>query len=481
MSVNKLLVWLMLLSTPCFAAFGSKTAWDVKTTGSATNGGGFDAGVGSPGTDESAGSGTAITVTLTAATTGTGSPAFTSTTHGPGNFVHIASGTGCTVGWYEINSQSSGTATFDHAMGSNGNTCTGTIGGSITLTTVTSSIVVTGNTIWIKGGTTYTLTTPGINVSSTTGQLYFIGYTTTHGDATSPVASITNSGSSFRTFSTGSGNVTFKNITMTGIGASQVNNAVFATGSVTAINDAFFGYGAVDGTTYTSTNTFIMINCYSDSSNVKFYDNAGTVFIADSYLAGSSGNTVQIGGSGTVINSIFNGTTNTADSIYFNGSNLLLLNNTINGTHNNGVEIASASGHVVIQNNLIYGSTGVGLAVNSAVPAGTVDLINNAYGNNTGGNLLGITAGPNDQILTASPFTSAGTGDFSLNTTAGGGALCRATGFPGVFSGGASTGYIDIGAVQAQCTSGGGAVACGFSYNRPPDIDLYRQPIWRRE
>src|SRR5258708_510926 len=129
---KNLLVLIFLLiafARPSFATFGTYVQWDISTsTGADTNGIGFDPGVSSPGTDESTNNGTAITVTLTGGSTGTGSPAFSSTTHGPGNFVHIASGSGCTTGWFEINSVSGSTATFDHNMGSSTNVCVGTIG-----------------------------------------------------------------------------------------------------------------------------------------------------------------------------------------------------------------------------------------------------------------------------------------------------------------------------------------------------------------
>ncbi len=45
-------------------------------------------------------------------------------------------------------------------------------------------------------------------------------------------------------------------------------------------------------------------------------------------------------------------------------------------------------------------------------------------------------------------FTSAASGDFSLNNTAGAGALLRAAGFPGLLPGGLTTGSQDIGAAQ---------------------------------
>jgi hypothetical protein len=85
-------------------------------------------------------------------------------------------------------------------------------------------------------------------------------------------------------------------------------------------------------------------------------------------------------------------------------------------------------------------------------------LFNCAAGSNTSGdfNSAGIVnVGP--ITLTADPFTNAAGGDFSLNTTAGGGAACRAAGFPGAFPGGTTTGYLDIGAVQHQDSGGGTA------------------------
>jgi hypothetical protein len=125
------------------AAFNATARWNVHPAGAGsadTNGGAFDPGVSSPGTDESlADAGTAITVT-SGGTTGTASPAFSATTHGPGNFIHIASGSGCTPGWYEILSQSAGTATFNVTMGSG--TCVGVIGGALATPAIAASLIV---------------------------------------------------------------------------------------------------------------------------------------------------------------------------------------------------------------------------------------------------------------------------------------------------------------------------------------------------
>jgi hypothetical protein len=69
-----------------------------------------------------------------------------------------------------------------------------------------------------------------------------------------------------------------------------------------------------------------------------------------------------------------------------------------------------------------------------------------------GGNYALIGPGANDVALTAKPFTNSAGGDFSLNSTAGGGAACKGVGWPGIFPGGTTTGNIDVGAVQSAGT-----------------------------
>lgn len=67
---------------------------------------------------------------------------------------------------------------------------------------------------------------------------------------------------------------------------------------------------------------------------------------------------------------------------------------------------------------IAYGNTGYGF-----VGDGTNLCINCAAGSNTSGGFSAIGIQNNSITLTADPFNSASTGDFNLNTTAGGGAL----------------------------------------------------------
>ena len=91
---------------------------------------------------------------------------------------------------------------------------------------------------------------------------------------------------------------------------------------------------------------------------------------------------------------------------------------------------------------------------------GAVFLFNCAGFNNQAGNTsLGTVIGvKNINFVTGSAtfFTNAAGADFSLNTTAGGGAAARAAGIPGAFPAGATTGFLDIGAAQHADPAGGG-------------------------
>ena len=108
----------------------------------------------------------------------------------------------------------------------------------------------------------------------------------------------------------------------------------------------------------------------------------------------------------------------------------------------------------------MYGNGGYGanLTTGATYPGIIVIAGYNAFGNNTSGARNNLPTETSDVTLTADPFTNAAGGNFALNNTVGGGAACRAAGIPGVFPGGLTTGYIDIGAVQHQDSGGGGGL-----------------------
>ena len=467
-------------SFPAFGAINATVQWDVRTTGSNSNGGGFDPQVTSPGTDQSQGnSGTSYTDIVIGSTTTQATSIlhpFSSTTNGPGNLVNITGGSGCTTGWFEELSQSGGTATFDRSLGSAASVCTAVLGGSLATVQQANTNAVNSNIVWLQAGT-FTLTA-GLNINVS--ELSWIGYTTTHGDASTPVATITTSTNSiayliYNGIQGLSGGM-FRNITISstagtpGIGFNADNNAWYG---LFLINSKVSGFThGIDGN-YGLNDSFpylTVINTEITGCTIGLYNTAPTIIWGSYIHDNTSHGAEQAGGGGvqgnwTVKASVFYN--NGGIGLYLGGTNnsytvenSVFMNNTSDGLSSPGSTYLQVP--ITIYNNVFYGNGGYGVNFGGLSPSALPRyglIVDNAFRSNTSGNynlgLLGYSVGVSlgDITLTANPFTSAGV--FTLNSTAGGGALLKAAGFPGVTP--AGTGYLDIGALQSQAATGGAA------------------------
>ena len=123
------------------------------------------------------------------------------------------------------------------------------------------------------------------------------------------------------------------------------------------------------------------------------------------------------------------------------------------GNGGDGVYVDSTGPFTCLTNFVGYGNGGYGFHTNGAVACNQA----NAYGSNALGPRSGLPVGIGDQTLTAAPFVSPVGDNFNPNTTAGGGALLTAMGWPGAAAFG--TGTTNIGAVQAS--SAGSSIASG--------------------
>ena len=79
---------------------------------------------------------------------------------------------------------------------------------------------------------------------------------------------------------------------------------------------------------------------------------------------------------------------------------------------------------VRVENNIFFDNGGYGWHVTDSAAARMMLGDRNAYYSNTSGASLNVTDS-NSITMSADPFTNADAGDFSLNTTAGGGADVR--------------------------------------------------------
>lgn len=484
-NMRKAIAILLFCALPGFCALTATVQWDVRTaanSGADTNAGGFDPGVASPGTDESQGAGTAMTITLVTGTTGTCSPGCTSTTHGPGNLFIVASGTGCTVGTYEMLSQAAGTVTVDRTMGSSTDACVGVMGGSwLTMShSLAGGIVIAGNTVWINSGT-YTLTS-SVNIGGAggLGTLTVEGYNAAHGDlGTKPV--ITTSTNTTDIFDIHVSLISFINVAFLNTAGTPNSAIVVYTNSAnvfflnckftvptpaagiyihngtvgTFVNSEFAGTGYGIENTGGNYYWLTVTNCYFHNTGYGVWD-ANT---------GSTNNIWDIQGN------VFSGN---SYGLYYQATNTLnqvrLVGNVFYNTTTYAVNISNANFTccvIPIYNNIFWGnaiggrfsdpanwSIGVGLQGGAGSSEGAYYAPVNAYGSNTTKYTAGYWPISITEItLTADPFVSGSTGNFALNSTAGGGAALKATGFPAVTQMG--TGYPDLGALQSQATSGG--------------------------
>ncbi len=125
------------------------------------------------------------------------------------------------------------------------------------------------------------------------------------------------------------------------------------------------------------------------------------------------------------------------------------------------------------------GGSGYGFKGNSTAHSNSlINCASDGAGTGATDGTFGLVIG---QILyTGTAFTAAASDDFSLNNTAGAGALLRAAGYPSSFTGLSTSSYPDIGAAQSKAASGGGGgyrprPRTGMLHPRPRVQVIYRQ------
>jgi hypothetical protein len=403
-------------------AFAATMQWDVRTTGSDANGGGFDPTAGTPGTDYSLQDSPQVTYTdlVIDGTTNTKctSAGFPFTSAHVGNVINIASGTGFSVQRVQILSVTAAVATCDKSLGTLSSTGgNGVLGGSLLTPTAAVALAIANNTVHIKAGT-YTKTTT-ITVSTA---ITLAGYGTTHNDGgTKPL--ITTATNSINLF-TYNATVTWRNLSMSHTAGTRAN-CIFCGSNFTL---AYIDHCVIDGFTYAyrgenssgaaggvSVFATEIKNCtvgviwawfqiLVDSCYI--HDNTGTAILKNS----TQNSHVSIVRTILAVNTIGIDTTNFNNCFTVSGC-------TIAGNTSDGVTTAGLG---IWTNNIFYGNGGWGI---NGIPSGIVGF--NAFGANSSGAVNGAYNNLSTVTLSADPFTDSAGGDYSLNATAGGGAACK--------------------------------------------------------
>ncbi len=448
-------------------AFTATAQWDVRTTGSNSNGGGFDPT--STGTNFAMQDSPQVTYTdlvVDAVTntncTSAGNP-FTSVD--VGNVINVTSGTGFSVQRVQVISVAAGVATCDKSLGTLSSTGGhGVLGGGLATIATANTLAVIGNTLNIKAGT-YTLT-----ASVAVGQITvnWIGYANTWADGgTKPlITTATNATVLINTGSSNGGLQTFHNLSLSNSAATRASGiwqlSAHGTTQAWVFTDCIFdGFTtAVDSSNLVPFDVAFVTMLDCEVKNCTVYG------LATSNASGTNATFIRVEGcnfhdnsghidtgpnaaGGAVLrNRFWNGTTGSPEPLQFQAGHVIFDQNTMFNNVGSGVSFSSTGTWIFFSNNISYGNAAYGvitvsstLTIQQAVAAGR----NNAYGGNGIANYNGLAACAGDIILSADPFTNSAIGDFSLNTVAGGGALLRGAAY--------NDPNLDIGAIQSPSSS----------------------------
>jgi hypothetical protein len=350
---------------------------------------------------------------------------------------------------------------MDRAVGTLGSTGgSGKLGGALANSdTIAGSVLANQNTVWIKTGT-YNITT-SFHISNT---YQIIGYGSSHGDnGTAPTLNMTASSTQIvNGWSNGQHvlhnlNLTTSAATKTSAIGGSASVIVISRCTITGFTSAMGGGGG----TLVVRDSLIL-----NSTSVGL--TATNFLISNSVISGSGGAQLQTsGGQSLIVRSLI--VDGAAEGFKATGVGcvITLIQSTIANNAGSAVRLQSATSvSVFLESNIIFGNGGYGVENDSTQPLGLIAYANygNALGSNTSGSYLRVPAGSADVALTANPFTNSGSGDYSLNNTAGGGAACKGVGYPGAFPNGTTTGTLDMGAVQTGSCGGGGSASANYSF-----------------
>lgn len=425
-------------------AHTASTILEVRPTGNAANGGGFDPTVASPGTDfsQQASPQFAYTDLVISGSTLT-SAAFPFDSTIPGNLLHITGGTGFTTGWYRCVSVSGSTVTLDRSPGTNASTGgQGKLGGAFATLADADSFAVAGMVYhavgaFSIGGTTITVNATGADNAPLT----VIGHATSRAD--SGFATFTSTGANPGTMVNWTGaNVTVRNCSFDGANVADRGAVISGAGGL------FYNSKATRCNLtglFASGDYGAMYFCEADNSAGGASTGGGLYFARFCIGYGCKATSNQGNGFGCGNNnySLYEclAANNTQSGFFTSGSgNVQMWHCTSHGNTLDGLRLKDTfSENITTVINCLFTSnagyairsltTDYSVAANAQYPV--TRILNNAFYNNSLGKYFQVATGTGDINLTGDPYNSAATGDFSLNFTAAAGALLHGAGVIG--------------------------------------------------
>lgn len=383
-----------------------------------------------------------------------------------GNLLNVTGGTGFTVQRCEVTGVTAGVATFDKALGTASSTGgTGKLGGAFASPAMPGALAVSSNIVYIKYNSTSYVCLSSNNVSggsfNSSNNLIIVGYDTTrtidNTDANRPTL---DAGAASMVVIQANGNGVVANLIVTNSASRASVSGMYIGGR--CVNLKVVGAtGAFGGITHT--NNGPMVNCLvSGGTGIGFIINSTKVIGCVASGMANIGFNVNNGGAMLVNCIALNCTANNPGFSAASSPNVFA--NCTSYGHSGGSSAIgfSTQGQLHYYVNCVsYGNSGFGFQLNTA---NTSRITNCAAGSNALGNLSSAwtaAAVSGFVSLTTNPFVNAAGLDFSANTSAGGGALLRSSGYPSILPGLATTNYPDVGAAQHS----DGSVTSGPTYS----------------
>lgn len=453
-----------LLAVPAQAALPATGEWEIRSTATASNVNGCAFATGASGMDfsqQDAPQATTTAATVVNAVTtiiDVDAGDYTVTANDVGNFFHETGGT-ATDGWYHITAVDTmnNQWTVDRAIGSAGQTVVGRMGGACNaLNSTLLNVFVASNHVWIKDqGAAYAVAAAITNVNASD-YLQISGYTTTRGDCDKPTLQATAGSITMLTISNASGDgLVTECLIFDGNGQASIAGVAGTGGFKTWRNLEFDDFASTAVAIQSGTAENILItNQRGGSAVVCSGSNSKMSNIVVLDPAAGASHTFNLAANSQCFGEwLVAEERNTANTnCYLIGSQSgSLVNSVCYNAGNFGFAYTCGSncGQFTVLNSIVDTAATACFGVSGAASAVPFQINYNGVFCTT--NYSGISAGPNDVDLSASPFVSAGS-DYALNNTAGGGAALKNVGFPGTTS--AGEGFMSIGTYQPQGTGG---------------------------
>ncbi len=445
-------------------ALPAGTVWEVRPgAGNDNNGGGFVAG--GSGTDWSIHDNPQYALTGIASA-GSGNTVLSAAAASDmvDNIAQVISGTNFNTGFFRVISVSVGVSITFGTNNASQSICSGVgasgvinIGGALATVSKAVSNLTNSNTVYIKG--TYTVsaaqTLAGVISSSDAGPTTFNGYATGRDDGTRATWTTSTNSVDLVQFTQALGYL-FKNIEFSstagtpghGLTAKTTGNS----GGVVLDNCLLHGFNkgirgdfAVDW----SFASLVLYRCRVYSCTSHGVHNDGSTLILGSYIHDNTGdgffndNQGSSAGTGAMLiwrsviksNGGF-GVRNLKDADFASKirfSPLIVIESDIcNNTSDNIRVDFSTPGAFIMLNSIVDAGSAFGAKLVQAY-FGIQLLGAVAWRSNSSGDVSNITKSPSDVTLTGDPYTNRAGDDFSLNSTAGAGAACKAIGQPTTF------------------------------------------------